>query len=58
MGGPGTRTGRAEEDVVVLLVVVVVLVVVETVVVLWTGSDFGLGTSGADGAVRRGMKKL
>lgn len=62
VGGPGTRTGGAKEDVVVLLVVVVVvLVVVETVVVLGTGVDFELGMRGADGccgAVLRGMKKL
>lgn len=60
VGGIGTRTVGAEEDVVVLLVVVV-LVVVEIVVVLCTGVGLGLGMSGADGCcgvVRRGMKKL
>lgn len=58
VGSLARRTGGA---VVVVLLVVVVLVVVETVVVLCTGTDFGLGMSGADGccgAVRRGIKKL
>lgn len=50
VGGPGTRTWGAEEDVgVLVVVVVVVLVVVETAVVLCKGVDFGLGMSGADG---------
>lgn len=60
VGSLARRTGGAVV-VVLLVVVVVVLVVVETVVVLCTGTDFGLGMSGADGccgAVRRGIKKL